>query len=187
MAHPPPQPPPAPTPPPPPPRWHRAHAAPIPAHPPGTNRPVLDPCRASAFSQLFCNLRDQGKAIVVFVTHLSTWKKLHHIAIIVRVSILQLGTVAEVAAHTDASRLPVHVRLAEPVAGAGSDASLERSVNHSELTTRVSRSNTVPTVKTGGGRAQLLAELISGVCRIASFSPNAPGLEDALSARACNN
>src|SRR3954470_3953792 len=77
----------------------------------------LDPAGRVQFRQLLCNLRDQGKAIVVSSHILSDMEEYcTHIGIMSGGSMVQYGTVSEVAAHTDGSRCRYTVRLAEPVA-----------------------------------------------------------------------
>ena len=99
-----------------------------------------------------------------------------HIAIMSAGSIVQLGTVAEVAAHTDASRCRYTVRLAEPVTALDQLLHSIEGVNHIELN---HESFTLEYSADRKQAAQLLAELIARRLPVASFSPNAPGLEEA--------
>src|SRR6185369_14769835 len=79
----------------------------------------LDPAGRVQFRQLLCNLRDQGKAIVVS-SHilLDMAEYCTHIGIMSKGELVRFGTVAEVANHSgDASRCRYTIALAHPFAG----------------------------------------------------------------------
>jgi len=137
----------------------------------------LDPAGRVQFRQLLCNLRDQGKGIIISSHILSDMSEYcTHIGIMGGGRMIQYGTVSEVAAAGDGVRCRYTIRLAHPVA---------------RITDLLSAINGVSHIEEDNGRillefdsqpdaaAALLKELIKQNLPIASFTPNAPGLEEA--------
>jgi ABC-2 type transport system ATP-binding protein len=137
----------------------------------------LDPAGRVQFRQLLCNLRDQGKGIIISSHILSDMSEYcTHIGIMGNGKMLQLGTVSEISAAGDGQRCRYTIRLAHPVA---------------RINDLLSAINGVSRIEEDNGRvilefdsqpdaaAQLLKELVKQNLPIASFTPNAPGLEEA--------
>jgi ABC-2 type transport system ATP-binding protein len=137
----------------------------------------LDPAGRVQFRQLLVNLRDQGKGIIISSHILADMSEYcTHIGIMARGRMLQYGTVSEIAAAGDGARCRYTIRLAHPVA---------------RLTDLLAAINGVSHIEADNGRvileydsqpdsaAQLLEQLIQQNLPISSFSPNAPGLEEA--------
>src|SRR5258706_7792700 len=137
----------------------------------------LDPAGRVQFRQLLCSLRDQGKGIIISSHILSDMSEYcTHIGIMGAGRMIQYGTVSEVAAAGDGQHCRYTIRLAHPVA---------------RITDLLSAINGVSRIEEDNGRvilefdsqpdaaAQLLKELIKQNLPIASFTPNAPGLEEA--------
>src|SRR5690606_20444272 len=77
----------------------------------------LDPAGRVQFRQLLCNLRDQGKALIVSSHILADMSEYcTHIAIMSRGSIVQHGTVAQVSAAANGEHCRYTIVLARPVA-----------------------------------------------------------------------
>jgi ABC-2 type transport system ATP-binding protein len=137
----------------------------------------LDPAGRVQFRQLLCNLRDQGKALVVSSHILSDMEEYcTHIGIMSAGSLVQFGTVRQIASHADATRCRYTVVLAEPVAGLSEllgkiDGTSHVEVNHQSFTLEFSADRR--------HAAQLLQELVSQKLPVASFTPHAPDLEEA--------
>ena len=145
----------------------------------------LDPAGRVQFRQLLCDLRDQGKALVVSSHILSDMADYcTHIGIMGAGRMMQLGSVAEVAAGTTgdagaaggAGRCRYTVLLARPVAAIGEALAAVAGVTG----VRVERDRVVLEFSSDrAGAAGLLAELVGSGLPVASFSPNTPGLEEA--------
>ena len=139
----------------------------------------LDPAGRVQFRQLLCELREQGKALIVSSHILSDMAEYcSHIGIMAGGRMLQFGTVAEVAAHAgNGERCRYTVMLARPVAGVAEMLAAVPGVTGVE----VDRDRV--TLEYASGRddaAALLTDLV--VARrlpVASFAANAPGLEEA--------
>jgi ABC-2 type transport system ATP-binding protein len=137
----------------------------------------LDPAGRVQFRQLLVSLRDQGKGIIISSHILADMSEYcTHIGIMAHGRMIQHGTVAEVAAAGDGQRCRYTIRLAHPV---------------TRITDLLAAINGVSHIEADNGRvilefdsqpdaaAQLLKELIRHDLPIASFTPNAPGLEEA--------
>jgi ABC-2 type transport system ATP-binding protein len=138
----------------------------------------LDPAGRVQFRQLLCDLRDQGKALIVSSHILSDMDEYcTHIGIMRRGEMIRFGTVAQVAAvDEDVGRCRYTLTLAAPLAGL--EDLLSGLTDVSEV--RVERDRA--SLEYASGReaaAKLLAELVTRRVPVASFAPNAPGLEEA--------
>jgi ABC-2 type transport system ATP-binding protein len=139
----------------------------------------LDPAGRVQFRQLLCEMREQGKALVVSSHILSDMAEYcSHIGIMAGGRMLQYGTVAEVAAHSgNGDRCRYTVVLARPVAGAADLLAGVPGVTGVEVDRdRV----TLEYASTRDDAATLLNDLV--VTRrlpVASFAANTPGLEEA--------
>jgi ABC-2 type transport system ATP-binding protein len=143
----------------------------------------LDPAGRVQFRQLLCDLRDQGKALVVSSHILSDMADYcTHIGIMGAGRMMQLGSVAEVAAGTSsdapggAARCRYTILLARPVAAVGEALAAMAGVT----AVRVERDRVVLEYSSDREEAAaLLAQLVAHGLPVASFSPNTPGLEEA--------
>lgn len=137
----------------------------------------LDPAGRVQFRQLLCDLRQQGKAMMVSSHILSDMDEYcTHIAIMSAGSIVRFGTVRQVAAHADEQRCRYTLIVAEPVAALG------RTLASIEAVTSVQGDHDTFTLEYSADRkqaARLLAELIARGIPVASFMPHAPDLEEA--------
>jgi ABC-2 type transport system ATP-binding protein len=137
----------------------------------------LDPAGRVQFRQLLCNLRDQGKGIIISSHILSDMSEYcTHIGIMAHGKMIQLGTVSEISAAGDGQRCRYTIRLARPVARISDLLSAINGVSHIEEDNGrvILEFDSQP-----DAAAQLLRELIKKDLPIASFTPNAPGLEEA--------
>ncbi|MEO6436221.1 MAG: ABC transporter ATP-binding protein [Tepidisphaeraceae bacterium] len=137
----------------------------------------LDPAGRVQFRQILCNLRDQGKALIVS-SHilLDMAEYCTHIGIMSKGQLVRLGTVSEIASHGDASRCRYTIHLAHPV------AAIERELEGIEGVSDVNADGQRIVLEYASARddaAALLRELIDRKIPVAAFSPNAPGLEEA--------
>ena len=139
----------------------------------------LDPAGRVQFRQLLINLREQGKALIVS-SHilLDMADYCTHIGIMSKGELVRLGTVNEVANHSngDATRCRYTITLAHPVAG------LERTLAEIEEIAHLVVDGERIVLEYGASRdaaAELLAALVERRIPVASFAPNAPGLEEA--------
>jgi ABC-2 type transport system ATP-binding protein len=145
----------------------------------------LDPAGRVQFRQLLCDLRDQGKALVVSSHILSDMADYcTHIGIMGAGRMMQLGSVAEVAAGTTGDGAPAEgagrcrytILLARPVAGVAEVLEAIAGVT----AVRVERDRVVlDYLSDRDEAAALLAQLVGRGLPVASFSPNTPGLEEA--------
>jgi ABC-2 type transport system ATP-binding protein len=138
----------------------------------------LDPAGRVQFRQLLCDLRDQGKALIVSSHILSDMDEYcTHIGIMRRGEMVRFGTVAQVAAvGEDIGRCRYSLTLAAPLAGL--EEVLTGLTDVSEV--RVERDRASFEYVSGReAAAGLLAELVTRRVPVASFAPNAPGLEEA--------
>jgi len=137
----------------------------------------LDPAGRVQFRQLLCSLRDQGKAIIISSHILADLNEYcTHIAIMARGSIVQFGTVAEVAGAGDGQRCRYTIVLARPTAGVADLLSKVAGVNAVEIDRdRI----TLEFSRQREDAAALLAELVAQQVPVASFTANAPDLEEA--------
>ena len=137
----------------------------------------LDPAGRVQFRQLLCNLRDQGKALIVS-SHilLDMAEYCTHIAIMSKGQLVRYGTVQEVASHGDASRCRYTIHLAHPVAG------LERMLEGIDGVTEINADSDRIVLEYASARedaADLLRQLLELKIPVAAFAPNALGLEEA--------
>jgi ABC-2 type transport system ATP-binding protein len=139
----------------------------------------LDPAGRVQFRQLLCDLRAQGKALVVSSHILSDMAEYcTHIGIMAGGAMLQFGTVREIAAASgDGRRCRYTVLLAEPAPPRTAEW-LEQVAG----VARVQVDGDRITLEYPSGRAEaagLLAQLVEKRFAVASFTANAPGLEEA--------
>jgi ABC-2 type transport system ATP-binding protein len=137
----------------------------------------LDPAGRVQFRQLLCDLRDQGKALIVSSHILSDMSDYcTHIGIMSAGQMVQLGTVAHVAGHSDNGRCRYAIGLSEPVAGLESRLAIIDGVDD----VHVDRDRvTLGYASDRASASKLLATLVNANVPIASFTPIAPGLEEA--------
>ncbi len=137
----------------------------------------LDPAGRVQFRQLLCNLRDQGKAIIVSSHNLLDMEDYcTHIGIMSKGRLMQYGTVSEIAGGGDASRCRYTIQLAHPVTKV--EEMLEAIEGVSGLNVDGDRI-ALEFSSSPDSAAKLLAELVAKKLPVASFSPNAAGLEEA--------
>ena len=139
----------------------------------------LDPGGRVQFRQLLCDLRDQGKALIVSSHILSDMADYcTHIGIMARGTMVRYGTVAQIA-HGDvheAGRCRYSIELAYPVAGLAGMLKALPDVQKAEVDNlRV----TIEYPENREAAAALLANLVGRGIPIASFAPRAAGLEEA--------
>ena len=140
----------------------------------------LDPAGRVQFRNLLVNLREQGKAIIVS-SHilLDMGEYCTHIAIVSKGQIVRYGTVAQVASAAgdfDDSRCRYTFVLTHPVTGI--TAMLEQIEGVSDVNVDGERI-VLEYSSTRNDAAKLLAKMIEQKIPVASFAPNAPGLEEA--------
>ncbi|HEY7086926.1 MAG TPA: ABC transporter ATP-binding protein [Tepidisphaeraceae bacterium] len=137
----------------------------------------LDPAGRVQFRQLLCSLRDQGKVLIVSSHILSDMEEYcTHIGIMSAGRMVQYGTVRQIASHEDGARCRYTVTLAEPVVAlanllAAIEGTSNIQVNHESFTLEYSADRK--------HAAELLAALMERRLPIASFTANAPDLEEA--------
>jgi len=137
----------------------------------------LDPAGRVQFRRLLGDLRDQGKTLIVSSHILADMNEYcTHIAIMSAGSIVQFGTVAQIAHGTDGTRCRYTLTLARPVAGldellasiAGiSDVQVDRETVSLEFSRDKQEA------------ADLLADLVGRRIPVSSFAANAIDLEEA--------
>jgi ABC-2 type transport system ATP-binding protein len=137
----------------------------------------LDPAGRVQFRQLLCDLRDQGKALIVSSHILSDMSDYcTHIGIMAGGQMMNYGTVAHVAGHADNGRCRYAIGLSEPVAGL--EARLATIDGVDEV--HVDRERvTLGYVSDKKAASTLLATLVAAEVPVASFVAMAPGLEEA--------
>jgi ABC-2 type transport system ATP-binding protein len=137
----------------------------------------LDPAGRVQFRQLLCNLREQSKTLIVSSHILSDMSEYcTHIAIMSKGSIVQLGTVAQVATAGDGQRCRYTLVLTGPMPEVAGILSATANVTH----VNIDRDRiTLEYHSQREAAAHLLARLIEHKVPIASFTPHAPGLEEA--------
>ncbi len=137
----------------------------------------LDPAGRVQFRQLLVSLREQRKAIIVSSHILSDMTEYcTHIGIMAKGRMMQLGTVAQVADHSSNGRCRYTMLLARPVAGLRDQMAGIEGIS----TVDVDNQRVVFEYENNQERAaELLEELVSRKIPVASFTANAPGLEEA--------
>ena len=129
----------------------------------------LDPAGRVKFRQLLCNLREQGKAIIVSSHILADMNEYcTHIAIMSRGSIVRMGTVAQVAAAGEEGRCRYALGLARPVVRLAELLSGIEGVDGVQVD-RVRA--TLEYSSQAEDAARLLAELVARGLPVASFGP----------------
>ena len=137
----------------------------------------LDPAGRVQFRQLLCNLREQGKAIIVSSHILADMDEYcTHIAIMAHGAFLQLGTVAQIAQASNGLRCRYSLVLASGVTGlvdifATFDGVTDVQIDSDLVSFQYSSHRQ--------DAADLLAGLLKQGVPVASFSPNLPSLEEA--------
>jgi len=135
----------------------------------------LDPAGRVQFRRLLCSLRDQGRALIVSSHILADLNEYcTHIGIMAQGSIVQFGTVAQVAGG-DGERCRYTVILARPHAGipdllADLPTVSGLQVDRERITLEFSRRRE--------DAAELLARLVRSGVPVASFTANTPDLEE---------
>jgi len=137
----------------------------------------LDPAGRVQFRQLLCDLRDQGKSLIVSSHILADMEDYcTHIGIMAKGQMLQFGTVAQIAHHGANGKCRYSLALAHPVPGLG------RLLEEIEGVAAVQAERDSAVFEYGSSReeaARLLAHLVQLKLPVAAFVANAPGLEEA--------
>jgi ABC-2 type transport system ATP-binding protein len=138
----------------------------------------LDPAGRVQFRQLLCDLRDQGKALVISSHILADMEEYcTHVGIMAQGAMLRFGTVAQISSHGDGSG-----RCRYTLVLARAEAGLEETLSQIEgiHALQVDRERlTFDFASDRTAAAALLAELIRRQVPVAAFAPDAPGLEAA--------
>ena len=137
----------------------------------------LDPAGRVQFRQLLCSLRDQGKVLIVS-SHilLDMGEYCTHVGIMSKGELVKYGTVAEIAGDGDPTRCRYTIVLAHPVAG------VEKMLGDTDGVDHVAADGQTLTLEFNSNAddaARLLASMVKLHLPVASFSPNALGLEEA--------
>lgn len=140
----------------------------------------LDPAGRVQFRRLLCSLRDQGKAIIVSSHILADLNEYcTHIAIMARGSLVQFGTVAEIAsASSSGQRCRYTIVITRPMP----EAELRTLLCDLDGITacRVDRDRiTLEYSSEREDAAGLLAQLVRRNLPVAAFAPHQPDLEEA--------
>jgi len=138
----------------------------------------LDPAGRVQFRQLLCDLREQGKAIIISSHILADMEEYcTHIGIMAHGQMLQFGTVAQIAAHGDGTgRCRYTIVLARPLEGVKATLKEIGGVH----AVQVERDRVVFEYSSDRTEAAaLLAQLVSRQVPVASFVPHTSGLEEA--------
>lgn len=140
----------------------------------------LDPAGRVQFRQLLCDLREQGKAIVISSHILADMQEYcTHIGIMAHGTMVQFGTVAHVAAGANADG---RCRYTAIVPEARDAAAMVEALGAFEGVCSIEAERDRVTFEFASERdrsADLLASLVGRKVRVASFVPHAPGLEEA--------
>ena len=138
----------------------------------------LDPAGRVQFRQLLCDLREQGKALIVSSHILADMEEYcTHVGIMAHGQMMRFGTVADVAAHqgTD-GRCRYTLVLARPIPHLQKILDLTQGLSGAQI--ERDRAS-FEYASDRAAAAALLAELITRQVPVASFVPHAPGLEEA--------
>jgi ABC-2 type transport system ATP-binding protein len=137
----------------------------------------LDPAGRVQFRQLLCDLRDQGKALIVSSHILADMADYcTHIGIMTKGRMLKFGTVSEVTNMHETTRCRYTILLSRTVAG------LQAQLDALDDVTAVQVERERITLEYLNDReaaATLLANLVSMKLPVASFTANAADLEEA--------
>jgi ABC-2 type transport system ATP-binding protein len=137
----------------------------------------LDPAGRVQFRQLLCDLRDQGKALIVSSHILADMADYcTHIGIMTKGRMLKFGTVSEVTNMHDSARCRYTMLLSRSASGAqmllsGIDGISAVQVERERITFEF--------VNDRSAAADLLATLVEQKLPVASFTANAADLEEA--------
>src|SRR5436305_1468097 len=138
----------------------------------------LDPAGRVQFRQLLCDLRDQGKALVISSHILADMEEYcTHVGIMAQGAMLRFGTVAQISSHGDGSG-----RCRYTLVLSRAEAGLQEMLSQIEgiYALQVDRDRvTFDFASDRTAAAALLAELIRRQVPVAAFTPDAPGLEAA--------
>ena len=141
----------------------------------------LDPVGRVQFRQLLCDLRAQGKAMIISSHILADMGQYAtHIGIMAHGKMLRYGTVGELVAGGGAERCQYTITLARPF-----DAAVDVLRGLDGLSDLAADGNGVLTFQYSTDRAkaaELLAELVVRRLPVASFVPSTSGLEEAYMA-----
>ena len=137
----------------------------------------LDPAGRVQFRQLLCDLRDQGKALIVSSHILADMADYcTHIGIMTKGRMLKFGTVAEVTGMHDSARCRYTIQLARSV------ANLHPAISALDDVTAVQVDRERITLEYANDRdaaVLLLAKLVEMKLPVASFTANPVDLEEA--------
>ena len=138
----------------------------------------LDPAGRVQFRQLLCDLREQGKAIIISSHILADMEEYcTHVGIMAHGQMLQFGTVSQIASHGDGTgRCRYTIVLARPLEGI--HAMLKEISDMQSVQVERERV-TFEFASDRTEAAALLAQLVSRQIPVASFVPHTPGLEEA--------
>jgi ABC-2 type transport system ATP-binding protein len=137
----------------------------------------LDPAGRVQFRQLLCDLRDQGKALIVSSHILADMADYcTHIGIMTKGKMLKFGTVAQVTNMHDSARCRYTILLTRPVVNFA--ATLGEIDNVTAVQMERDRVS-LEFVSDREAAAELLAQLVRMKIPIASFTANAADLEEA--------
>jgi ABC-2 type transport system ATP-binding protein len=137
----------------------------------------LDPAGRVQFRQLLCDLRDQGKSLIVSSHILSDMSEYcTHIGIMSGGQMAQFGTVSEISGQGANGRCRYAIELVSPVAGLAARLQSIDGIGDVEI----DRQRIILTYSSAKAEAaQLLAHLIGSQLPVASFHAVAHGLEEA--------
>lgn len=137
----------------------------------------LDPAGRVQFRQLLCNLRNQGKAIIVSSHILADMNEYcSHIAIMSKGQIVQYGTVAQIGNGGDGELCRYTIVLTQPVPDLKNILAEITGIDSVQIDDdRVTFSYSSHREQA----SELLAELVRQRVPIAAFTPNRPDLEEA--------
>jgi ABC-2 type transport system ATP-binding protein len=137
----------------------------------------LDPAGRVQFRQLLCDLREQGKTLIVSSHILADMEEYcTHIAIMTHGAVVQYGTVHEIARGVADGLARYTLELATPVA----DLAEQLAALPGVTDVRVERLTVTLLFPAGRERAaELLRVLVQNGVPLAGFSANAAGLEEA--------
>ncbi len=138
----------------------------------------LDPAGRVQFRRLLCDLRDQGKALIVSSHILADMGEYcTHIGMMSGGEMVRFGTVQQVSGHSENSgRCRYTIMLARPV------PRLQEFLSSIELVSEVSVDRDQIVLEYDSDReaaARLLKNLLAMDIPVASFAPNTTGLEEA--------
>src|SRR5687768_4438752 len=138
----------------------------------------LDPAGRVQFRQVLCNLREQGKALIVSSHILADMGEYcTHIGIMAQGQLIRFGTVSEVANSAAEHRCRYTIVLARPIPSV--EEVFEAIPGVAQLQVDNDERISLEYETDRALAASLLAELVKRDLPVASFTANAPGLEEA--------